>query len=71
MAEARGKGNATEAGKALMAIADRAIDQTILTLISPGNTPSQRVAIKLGFQHLGETTSVGHDVYERVHPIVA
>ncbi|MGI9615427.1 MAG: GNAT family N-acetyltransferase [Acidimicrobiales bacterium] len=47
--EARGKGYATEATSALLAIADRHHDGEMLCLIAVDNHPSRRVADKVGF----------------------
>lgn len=47
--EARGLGYATEAGRALLHMADRSLGGELLAMIDPGNAPSKRVAEKLGF----------------------
>ncbi len=47
--EARGKGNATEASRALLTVAEATFSGEILAMIDPRNTPSQNVAQKLGF----------------------
>lgn len=53
--EAWGKGLATEAMGAVLDWADAALDRPeIRCIIDPGNTASQRVAAKLGFQFLAE-----------------
>jgi len=49
-AEARGKGFATEAAAALLAVADAHDDGEMLCIIAADNAPSRRVADKLGFQ---------------------
>ena len=49
-AEARGRGYATEATTALLAVADRIDDGEMLCLIAPANEPSHRVAEKVGFR---------------------
>lgn len=48
---ARGKGYATEAGLAVLELADRSVDGEIVCIIDHANTPSRRVAVKLGFTH--------------------
>ena len=48
--EARGRGYATEAASALLAVADRHDDGEMLCLISPDNHASRRVADKVGFR---------------------
>lgn len=47
--EARGRGFATEAGRALLAIAAETFSGEIFAIIDPTNIPSQNVATKLGF----------------------
>jgi RimJ/RimL family protein N-acetyltransferase len=47
--EARGRGYATEAGRALMAVATKEYSGEILAIIDPTNFASQAVANKLGF----------------------
>jgi RimJ/RimL family protein N-acetyltransferase len=47
--EARGRGYATEASRALLAVAEETFSGEILAIIDPRNTPSQNVAHKLGF----------------------
>ena len=47
--EARGKGYATEAGRAVLSIAEATFSGEILAMIDPANAPSQNVARKLGF----------------------
>ncbi len=51
MPEARGRGFATEAAEALLAVADQHDDGEMLCIIDVANLPSRRVADKLGFQH--------------------
>ena len=48
--EARGRGYATEAARALLAVADRHDDGEMLCLISPDNHASRCVADKVGFR---------------------
>lgn len=50
MPEARGRGYATEAATALLAVADRLDDGEMLCLIDPDNEASRRVADKVGFR---------------------
>lgn len=47
--EERGKGYATEAGRALLTLAEATFSGEILAMIDPRNVPSQNVARKLGF----------------------
>jgi RimJ/RimL family protein N-acetyltransferase len=47
--DARGWGYATEAGRALLAIAEETFRGELLAMIDPTNEPSQRVITKLGF----------------------
>jgi RimJ/RimL family protein N-acetyltransferase len=47
--DARGRGYATEAGRAILAHAAQVSGAEILAIIDPQNTPSQNVARKLGF----------------------
>ncbi|MFN6118810.1 MAG: GNAT family N-acetyltransferase [Actinomycetes bacterium] len=49
--EARGKGYATEAAHALLAVARQTFTGDILATIDPTNDSSKRVARKLGFQY--------------------
>ena len=46
---ARGKGYATEAGRAILDVAATTFQGEILAIIDPANQPSQNVAHKLGF----------------------
>lgn len=48
--EARGKGFATEAGRALLDVAAVSFAGEILAMIDPTNAPSAKVATKLGFR---------------------
>ena len=47
--DARGKGYATEAGRALLTLAEATFAGEILAMIDPRNVPSQNVVRKLGF----------------------
>ncbi len=47
--EARGRGYATEASRAVLLTAAEEFRGEILAMIDPGNDASQRVALKLGF----------------------
>lgn len=47
--ECRGRGYATEAGRALLAKAHRTYSGEVLAIIAPDNHPSQHVCRKLGF----------------------
>jgi RimJ/RimL family protein N-acetyltransferase len=47
---ARGRGYATEAGRAILAKAAETFDGEILAIIDPANQPSQNVAGKIGFE---------------------
>jgi len=48
--ESRGRGYATEATEALLAVADANRDGEMLCIIDPANQPSLRVADKVGFR---------------------
>lgn len=48
--DARGRGYATEATEALLAVADANHDGEMLCIINPANGPSLRVADKVGFR---------------------
>jgi RimJ/RimL family protein N-acetyltransferase len=48
--EARGRGYATEAASALLALADSREDGEMLCIIAPDNHASRRVADKVGFR---------------------
>jgi RimJ/RimL family protein N-acetyltransferase len=60
-AEARGKGYATEAGQALLARAAEVFEGEIIAMIDPSNTPSRRVADKLGFRFWKRTLIEGDE----------
>ena len=47
--EARGRGYATEAGRAVLTLAAASFRGELLAMIDPTNTPSSNVAVKLGF----------------------
>jgi RimJ/RimL family protein N-acetyltransferase len=49
--DARGRGYATEAGLALLALADETFRGELLAMIDPTNTASQNVIAKLGFTY--------------------
>ena len=49
--EARGRGYATEAGAALVALAEQTFRGELLAMIDPTNEASQRVIAKLGFPY--------------------
>jgi RimJ/RimL family protein N-acetyltransferase len=56
-AETHGKGMASEACRAILDWAESSLDPTpIWAIISPGNEPSFRLAERLGFERLSETT---------------
>lgn len=48
--EARGRGHATEAGRAILDLAAESFDGELLAMIDPSNAASKRVAAKLGFE---------------------
>jgi RimJ/RimL family protein N-acetyltransferase len=50
--DARGRGYAREASRALLGMAAESFQGEILAMIDPSNSPSQRVAAKLGFSFL-------------------
>jgi RimJ/RimL family protein N-acetyltransferase len=58
--EARGCGYATEAGAALLELAADSFTGEVLAMIDPTNTPSQRVAAKLGFEFWKMATVGGY-----------
>jgi RimJ/RimL family protein N-acetyltransferase len=49
--DARRRGYATEAGRALLALAEATFRGELLAMIDPTNIPSQRVITKLGFSY--------------------
>ncbi|MEQ7872698.1 GNAT family N-acetyltransferase [Sphingomonas sp. ASV193] len=68
--EEHGKGYAEEACRALLDWADAEVRQTIWAIIDPANTPSHRLAGRLGFTKL-QTSSYRDapiDVYRRPAP---
>ena len=65
--EARGKGYATEAGRALMDVARRHFAGEILAMVDPRNMPSQRVITKLGFEFW--KLAVVHGYLDRLYRI--
>ncbi len=60
--EARGRGYATEAARAVLDLAAATFDGEFLCIIDPGNAPSRRVADKLGFVHWKRATWEGDTV---------
>jgi RimJ/RimL family protein N-acetyltransferase len=66
--EARGRGYATEAGRAVLAKADESYRGEILAIIDPTNQPSQNVASKLGFIFWKQAMVAGYldNLYRRV-----
>ena len=60
--DARGKGYATEAAEALLARAAEVFEGEIIVMVDPSNTPSRRVADKLGFRFWKRTSIEGDDV---------
>ena len=68
--EARGHGYATEAGRALLALATERFHGEILAMIDPTNTPSKNVAEKLGFTFWKPAVVDGFldDMYRRAFP---
>jgi RimJ/RimL family protein N-acetyltransferase len=72
--EARGLGYATEAAKALLALADRHDDGEMLCLISPDNHASRSVAEKVGFRwwrRIEWTEDPAHPTDALVRPVGA
>ena len=68
--EARGHGYATEAGRALLALAAESFRGEILAMIDPANTPSKNVAAKLGFVFWKQAQVDGYwdDMFRRAFP---
>ncbi len=68
--EARGHGYATEAGRALLALAAESFHGEILAMIDPANTPSKNVAAKLGFVYWKQAQVNGYwdDMYRCTFP---
>jgi RimJ/RimL family protein N-acetyltransferase len=66
--EARGRGYATEAGRAVLALAAESFRGELLAMIEPMNRPSSNVARKLGFTFLKQAKVDGYlvDLYRRV-----
>jgi RimJ/RimL family protein N-acetyltransferase len=66
--EARGRGYATEACRAVLAKADESYRGEILAIIDPTNQPSQNVAGKLGFTFWKQAMVAGYvdNLYRRV-----
>lgn len=70
--DAQGKGYATEAASAFLAWGWRTLDVTSVTaMIDPRNTPSARVAERLGFTERDREERLGHDmiVYHLPRPM--
>ncbi len=65
--EARGRGYATEAGRAVLALAAESFRGELLAMIDPTNRPSSNVALKLGFNFWKQATVNGYrdDLYRR------
>jgi RimJ/RimL family protein N-acetyltransferase len=65
--EARGRGYATEAGRALLDLAAETYRGEIFAIIDPRNRPSQNVARKLGFAYWKQSVVDGFldDLYRR------
>ena len=68
--EARGHGYATEAGRALLAVAAESFHGEILAMIDPTNGPSKNVAAKLGFAFWkrAEVNGFWDDMHRRAFP---
>ncbi|MBM7813200.1 GNAT family N-acetyltransferase [Saccharothrix algeriensis] len=55
----RGRGYAPEMARAAVEWAGRALpDRPVVIIVDHGNAPSRRVAEKLGFAHVGESTTI-------------
>ena len=65
--EARGRGYATEAGSALLAVATSTFRGELLAMIDPRNAASKNVITKLGFSYwrLGEVDGFVDELYRR------
>jgi RimJ/RimL family protein N-acetyltransferase len=65
--EARGRGYATEAGRAVLALAAETFRGEVLAMIDPTNGASRRVIAKLGFTFWkqGEIKGYRDDLYRR------
>ena len=65
--EARGRGYATEAGRAILALASETFRGELLAMIDPANTASQNVIAKLGFTFWKSAEIDGYrdDLYRR------
>ena len=66
--EARGRGYATEAGRAVLALAAESFRGELLAMIDPMNRPSSSVARKLGFTFWkqAKVDDYSVDLYRRV-----
>jgi RimJ/RimL family protein N-acetyltransferase len=61
--EARGRGLATEGGRASIAAAFAHLElDRVIAITSPANAPSRQVMERLGLTHRGQTRWHGHDV---------
>jgi RimJ/RimL family protein N-acetyltransferase len=59
--EARGKGYATEAGRALLERAAEVFQGEVIVMLDPSNTPSRKVADKLGYAFWKRSVVDGDD----------
>ena len=68
--EARGYGYATEAGRALLALAGETFHGELLAMVDPTNLPSQNVIAKLGFTFWKQALVDGwlDNLYRRAFP---
>jgi RimJ/RimL family protein N-acetyltransferase len=66
--EARGRGYATEAGRAVLALVAASFRGELLAMIDPANRPSSNVAVKLGFTFWKQAPVDDYrvDLYRRV-----
>jgi RimJ/RimL family protein N-acetyltransferase len=68
--EARGRGYATEAGRAILGLAAETYHGELLAMIDPTNAPSKNVAAKLGFTFWKQAVVDGwlDDLHRRAFP---